>query len=809
MHSTARSNRVKKLVVVAWGRSILNLLILGCISLLFSGCATVTNAAAAQSLEITTSSLSGGQESVHYDASLTAIGGTAPYTWSVLSRPRGKSKGNNGSLPPGLSLSSGSITGMPTTAGTFSFTVQAQDSKGQTATQPLSIAIAATLVPVQITTTSLSGGQTGTGYSATLTATGGTAPYSWSILSGSLPPGLSLSSGSITGMPTTAGTFSFTMQVADSSSPQQTNSQAISLGISGTVTGTPLIACQIIAAGGTYYLNADLSSTGTCFPIMTPNDVAINLNGHTVIYATNPGGNVGRNAISEISCNDPDVSGGYANGAPCAPNSTNFNNTISVYGPGNITESPNAGQGSHAIRVGTLYSGITNIVVHDVTFNLIQPASSTQGPGMPIYSDYESAVTYNNTYNNTGTWIVSCLGSGVIARQYFCGANEQFQDKYATLNSHNNTFLSGSQNGSRAMGANSAIHDNNYKMRGHWWNDFAIEVEGDNSNIFNNVISCIKLQGFGCRGIQVYNSTGTSVFNNKISVQDENVWNNTNDSGPGCQIGGAYGLQFNGNTGFPMNASIHNNTVVAYSDQCGGVGLSFSNAGTGVTTNDNSLTCSRVGTSTAFQNGGVCVGVRLDTKQYGGTAPITSTREAITGDTSDVFVFWDGTTSWTCKQCTFIKGNNPTPSWVTFSFQNGGGAADPMYIIDPTFTGGASKDSTDLQIIDTNHQMASYLIQWTYNVTIQSLSGAPVAGAVVTVKDALNNIVCSGAPNTNGVFSCIVTEERWHNDGAGVHQENHNPQAITISATGCTTDTHSLSLVSATSETRTLSGTCK
>ena len=710
---------------------------------------SIVISAAPVPVQITTTSLPTDQTGTAYSAPLAATGGTSPYTWSILS----------GSLPTGLSLSSGTITGTPTVAGTSNFTVQAQDTKGQMASRALSIVISAAPVPVQITTTSLPGGQTGTGYSTTLAATGGTSLYTWSILSGSLPTGLSLSAGTITGMPTVAGTSSFTVEVADSSSTPQTNSKALSINIAGSASGTPLIACQTISSSGTYYLNADVSSTGTCFPITTPNDVTINLNGHTLTYATNPGGNVGRNAISEISCSDPDVSGGYANGAPCAPTSTNFNNTLTVYGPGNITESNNAGQGSHAIRVGTLSSGYTDILVHDVTFNLIQPTSGTAGPGMPIYSDYETGTTYNNTYNNTGTWIVSCLGSGIIARQYFCGANEQFQDQYSTLTSHNNTFAAGSQNGSRATGANSSIHDNTYKINGHWWNDFAIEVEGNNSNVYNNTIRCLKSEGFGCRGIQVYNSTGASVYNNNITVQDEHVWNNTNDGGPGCQIGGAYGLQFNGDSGYPQNASIHNNTVTTYSGLCGGVGLSFSNAGTGVTTHDNSLTCSRLGNSTAYQSGEdyLCTGVRLDTKQYGGSAKIVSTHETISGDTSDVLFYWDGTTSWTCNQCTFVKGNNPAPGWVAFSFKNGGGTADPMYIVDASFAGGASKDSNDLQNTDANHQTASYFIQWTYNVTVdQASNGTPVTSATVTVKDALNNTECSGAPNASGVFSCVV-----------------------------------------------------
>lgn len=167
------------------------------------------------------SSLPNGQIGIAYSATLSAAGGTAPYTWSVAS----------GSLPPGLSLSSsGLISGTPAGVGTSRFTVQVTDTEStpQRATAPLIITIAAP--PLAITTTALPSAIENTPYTASLTATGGVTPYVWSIASGTLPPGLTLNvGGNVTGIPTTAGTFSFAVQVADAESTPQTATAQLSI----------------------------------------------------------------------------------------------------------------------------------------------------------------------------------------------------------------------------------------------------------------------------------------------------------------------------------------------------------------------------------------------------------------------------------------------------------------------------------------------------------------------------------------------------------------------------------------------------
>ena len=213
-------------------------------------------------LAITTSNgpLPAGVSGLTYTTSLNFFGGNAPAIWALVS----------GALPPGLALDgpTGIISGTPTAPGLFSFSVSLTDTSAPTpsvAFRNLSITIAQ---PLLITTTSLADGVVGASYTQTLSATGGDANYSWSLSSGSLPTGLTLSSsGVISGAPTAATPgASFTVQVQDTGTPQQTKTQLLSIRVAAplVVTTTPILPDAII---GVPY-SATLQTGGGTAPVL-------------------------------------------------------------------------------------------------------------------------------------------------------------------------------------------------------------------------------------------------------------------------------------------------------------------------------------------------------------------------------------------------------------------------------------------------------------------------------------------------------------------------------------------------------------
>jgi hypothetical protein len=200
-------------------------------------------------IHVTTNSLPDGQVGQSYTATLAATGGKAPLSWQV----------NSGALPLGLALaSSGLLSGTPSEAAaarSITFGVSDSSSTAQTETVTLKLTVAPLSPPpppaLTVTTTSLPNGQVNHAYSATLSASGGTAPLSWKVSSGALPAGLTLASnGAISGTPTAAAAATpITFTVSDSSATAQTKDVTLGVAVSPegiTVSLSPARAAVVV-----------------------------------------------------------------------------------------------------------------------------------------------------------------------------------------------------------------------------------------------------------------------------------------------------------------------------------------------------------------------------------------------------------------------------------------------------------------------------------------------------------------------------------------------------------------------------------
>jgi len=161
-------------------------------------------------LDILVGALPPAIQNVPYSAAIPVSGGVGPYTFSLTS----------GSLPVGLSLNSvtGAITGAPT-GGTSTFVVNVRDSSTPAKTSSRSFTIAVQTL-LRLVASPLADATVGIAYSATVRASGGVAPYIFTLLGGG--SGFQLAaSGALTGSPAVAQRVTLTVRVTDSGSPAQ------------------------------------------------------------------------------------------------------------------------------------------------------------------------------------------------------------------------------------------------------------------------------------------------------------------------------------------------------------------------------------------------------------------------------------------------------------------------------------------------------------------------------------------------------------------------------------------------------------
>ena len=364
----------------------------------------------APTITVAPTTVPNGQAGAAYSQTVTASGGAAPYTYAVT----------GGALPPGLALNttSGAITGTPTATGAFNFTVTATDNGGFAGSRGYSMAVTIPFFTLDFNVTP--NPVAGVPFSRNVVAGGGTAPYVYSIYAGALPPGLVLSTaGVISGTPTAAGAFNFTIVARDSTTGVGSPYGVVS-NFTLTVTAPTVVlspASLPNTAVGTAY-HQTLTASGGVAPYS-----------YAVTAGALPAGLV------------LNVSTGVLSGTPTAVGAANF--TVTATDANNFTgaqaytvtvaPSANADLSALALSSGSLVpafsagtTGYTASVAHAVTSLTVTPTVAASGAtvtvnGTPVASGAASGPVTLNIGSNPLTVVVTAP-DGTTTKTYTVSA---------------------------------------------------------------------------------------------------------------------------------------------------------------------------------------------------------------------------------------------------------------------------------------------------------------------------------------------------------------------------------------------------
>ncbi len=217
---------------------------------------------------------------------------------------------------------------------------------------PTAVVVAA----VTVSTTSLPNAVLGSAYTATLAASGGTAPYSWSVTSGSVPPGMTLSpsTGVISGTPTASGTFAFTAQVSDGNSRTASKALSITVGAGDGGVGITLLQSNAVQGAGTRSVSLPFAAANTAGNLIIA-FVRMSTTSQTVAL-TDTAGNSYVDAVSQAQTADghqihilyaQNIKGG-ANTVTAAFSATNNHPWLAIYEYSGLSKTNPLDQTAHA-----------------------------------------------------------------------------------------------------------------------------------------------------------------------------------------------------------------------------------------------------------------------------------------------------------------------------------------------------------------------------------------------------------------------------------------------------------------------------
>ncbi len=348
---------------------------------------------------ITSGTLATGTVGTAYTQTLASTGGTGAITYTL----------NSGTLPVGLAISGGAITGTPTAPTPMAgdvITIKATDSATPTPFTSVSgsLTLIVNPVPLAITSASLPSGTVNSAYSYQLTSTGGTGAITWSLTGGTLPTGISLSAGGLlSGTPTTtASGMSLTFKAADSAANQ---AQSVTATLALTIASAATIS-SVAASAGSGQTAIISSAFATALQALV-NDAS---------------GNAVANVTVAFSAPSSGASGTFANGTATTTAATNSSGvaTASAFTANNTAGSYSVTASVSGVIATGSFSLTNSTSTPSLSFNLGSGGSYIPGQQDAIYT-----ITVSNAFDaaeTTGTVAVTDPPTG-FAVTAIAGAN--------------------------------------------------------------------------------------------------------------------------------------------------------------------------------------------------------------------------------------------------------------------------------------------------------------------------------------------------------------------------------------------------